>query len=165
MELILERFSYASTETEGVLSSPSHDLATIERPWVPVDTPGGKPFASCVPDGEYLLAPWMRPEEHRDREVYILSNPDLGVYPEEKDMPDGIGRFLVLFHIANYVRNVVGCIGPGTRRAIMKDKKTGTYERAVASSGEAMRILRRVLGREETHSLIIRPKCGTGGTT
>ncbi len=162
MELVLERFSYASTETEGVLSLPDHNLATIERPWVPVDTPGGKPFASCVPDGEYLLNPWVRPD---DSEVYILFNSDLGVYQEEDDMPDGVGRFLVLMHIANFVRNVVGCVGPGTRRAIMRDKKTGTYERAVSSSGEAMRILRRVLGREETHTLIIRPRCGTGGTT
>jgi len=162
MELVLERFSYASTETEGVLSLPDHNLATIERPWVPVDAPGGKPFASCVPDGEYLLNPWVRPD---DSEVYIFFNSDLGVYQEEDDMPDGVGRFLVLMHIANFVRNVVGCVGPGTRRAIMRDKKTGTYERAVSSSGEAMRILRTVLGREETHTLIIRPRCGTGGTT
>ena len=162
MELVLERFSYASTETEGVLSLPDHNLATIERPWVPVDAPGGKPFESCIPDGEYLLNPWVRPD---DSEVYILFNSDLGVYQEEDDMPDGVGRFLVLMHIANFVRNVVGCVGPGTRRAIMRDKKTGTYERAVSSSGEAMRILRKVLGREETHTLIIRPRCGTGGTT
>lgn len=162
MELILERFSYASSETEGVLSLPDHDLATIERPWVRANTLGGKPFASCVPDGEYRLDPWTRPNRG---EVYILSNPDLGVYRLEEDRTRGIGRFLVLIHIANYVRNIVGCIGPGTQRVIMKDKKTGTYERAVASSGEAMKILRQYLGREETHKLIIRPRCGAGGTT
>jgi len=162
MDLILERFSYASTETEGVLSLPDHNLATIERPWVPVDTPGGKPFASCVPDGTYVLEPWTRPNRG---EVYILTNFDLGVYRLEDDLPEEGGRFLVLIHIANYVRNVVGCVGPGTQRVIMKDKKTGTYERAVSSSGEAMKILRTVLGREETHTLIIRPRCGTGGTT
>ena len=161
MELVLERFSYAPSENEGVLSLPAHDLATIERPWVPHDSPGGKPFQSCVPDGEYRLDPWTRPNRG---EVYILSNPDLGVYRLEEDRPRGEGRYLVLIHIANFVRNVVGCIGPGTQRAIMKDKKTGTYERAVASSGEAMKILRANLGREETHTLIIRSKCGTGGT-
>ncbi len=161
MNLLLERFSYASSETEGVLNLPDHNLATIERPWVPVDVPGGKPFESCVPDGEYRLDPWTRPDES---EVYILSNPDLGVYRLEEDRPRDEGRYLVLIHVANFVRNVVGCVGPGTRRVIMKDKKTGTYERAVASSGEAMRILRSYLGREETHTLTIRPRCGTGGT-
>jgi hypothetical protein len=33
MDLLLERFSYASSETEGVLNVAAHDLATIERPW------------------------------------------------------------------------------------------------------------------------------------
>lgn len=158
MELILERFSYAPTETEGVLNLPAHNLATIERPWVPWDSLGGKPFESCVPDGEYKLDPWTRPNRG---EVYILSNPDLGVYRLKEDRPREFGRYLVLIHIANYVRNVVGCVGPGTRRVIMKDRKTGTYERAVASSGEAMKILREHLGRDETHTLIIRSKCGT----
>jgi hypothetical protein len=163
MDLDLWRFSYAASETEGVLDLPDHDLATIERPWVPVNAPGGKPFASCVPDGKYQLDPWIRGSD--GSEVYILSNPELGVYKLEEDMPNGVGRFLILLHIANYVRNVVGCIGPGIARAILRDKKTGTYERAVSSSGEAMRILRRYLGREETHTLTIRPRCGTGGTT
>jgi hypothetical protein len=162
MNLTLERFSYASTETEGVLSLPDHNLATIERPWVLHDDVGGKPFESCIPDGEYRIDPWTRPNRG---EVYILSNPDLGVYRLEEDRPRGVGRYLVLIHVANYVRNVVGCVGPGTQRVIMRDKKTGTYERAVSSSGEAMKILRSVLGREETHSLIIRPRCGAGGTT
>ncbi len=161
MDLVLERFSYASTETEGVLSAGAHGLATIERPWVLADTPGGKPFESCVPDGEYRLDPWTRPNRG---EVYILSNPDLGVYRLEADRPRGVGRYLVLIHVANYVSDIVGCVGPGTRRAIMKNKKTGNYERSVSSSREAMRIITEQLGREETHSLTIRPKCGTGGT-
>jgi len=159
MNLELKRFSYASTETEGVLSMSSFDLATIERPWVSWDARGGKPFASCVPDGSYILDPWTRPD---GKEVYILSNPDLGVYRLKDDRPRGFGRYLVLIHIGNYVSNVVGCIAPGLHRVIMKNRKTGNYERSVASSGEAMRIITEQLGREETHRLTISSKCGTG---
>lgn len=161
MDLFIDRFSYASTETEGVLNVADFDLASMERPWIPGNTPGGKPFQSCVPDGEYTLEPWVRLS---GAEVYILSNPDLGVYKERDDRPGDDGRYLILMHIANFVTNVVGCIGPGLARAIMKNKKTGNYERAVSSSGEAMRIITEQLGREKTHRLIIRSKCGTGGT-
>lgn len=159
MDLLQERFSYADTETESVLTVNAFDLAGIERPWVPHDTPGGKPFASCIPDGEYTLEPWTRPN---GQEVYILSNPDLGVYKEEADRPNDVGRYLILWHIANFVTDIVGCTGPGMRRALMKNKKTGQIERAVSSSGEAMRIITAQLGRVETHRLTIRAKCGTG---
>jgi len=159
MNLTLERFSYASSETEGVLSVGDFHLATIERPWVHWDARGGKPFESCIPDGEYLLDPWTRPNRG---EVYILSNPELGVYRLKDDRPRGFGRYLVLIHVANYVGDIVGCVGPGTRRTVMKNRKTGKYERAVASSGEAMRIITEQLGREETHRLTISSKCGTG---
>ena len=157
MELFLDRYSYALSETEGILSIADFELATMERPWVAGNTPGGKPFESCIPDGEYRLDPWRRPSGH---EVYILSNPELGVF---KEKGDGIGRYLILIHVANWVINVVGCIGPGTSRSIMKNPSTGRYERAVSSSGEAMRIITEQLGREESHTLTIRSKSGTGG--
>ncbi|HUW44271.1 MAG TPA: DUF5675 family protein [Dehalococcoidia bacterium] len=161
MDLFIDRFSYAVSETEGVLSVVDYRLATIERPWIAHTVPGGRPFESCVPDGEYVLEPWIRATN--GHEVYILSNPDLGVYKEKADRPNDEGRYLVLMHIANYARNVVGCIGPGIERVLMLDKKVGAYARAVSNSGEAMRILRSQLGRSEKHRLIIRPKCGTQG--
>ena len=162
MNLTLERFSYAPEDTEGVLTVGNFVLATMERPWIPWDARGGKPFASCIPDGEYILDPWTRPNRG---DVYILSNPELGVYRLKDDRPREFGRYLVLMHVANYVGDIVGCVGPGTRRTVMKNRKTGKYERAVASSGEAMKIITEQLGREETHRLIISSKCGTGGTT
>jgi len=160
MDLLQERFSYADTETESVLSVGVFDLATIERPWIAANDPGGKPFQSCVPDGVYSLEPWIRANKRKD-EVYILVNEELGVYRLKEDRLNGVGRYLILYHIANYVGDIVGCVGPGLRRAIMKNRKTGNYERSVASSGEAMRIITEQLGREETHTLTIRPKCGT----
>lgn len=161
MDLLQERFSYADTETESVLSVANFNLATIERPWIAANDPGGKPFQSCIPDGVYSLEPWIRANERKD-EVYILVNEELGVYRLEEDMPNGVGRYLILWHIANFVTDVVGCAGPGMRRALMKNKKTGQIERSVSSSGEAMRIITTQLGRVETHRLTIRAKCGTG---
>ena len=165
MDLSLDRFSYAKSETEGVLIVNDFSLATIERPWIGADTLGGKPFQSCVPDGEYILEPWTRPlkpgQSMTKGAVYILYNPELGVYKTKDSRPLGVGRYLILIHIANWVTNVVGCIGPGIERAIMRNPKTGKNERSVSSSGEAMRILIDQLGRTEHHRLTIRSVCGT----
>ena len=161
MELFLDRFSYSETETEGYLRVGDFGFATIERPWVS-DVPGvlgGKPFESCVPDGRYMLNPWVRGKNKR--EAYILFNEDLGVFREKDDRPDGRGRYLVLIHVANFVTDVVGCVAPGMTRSLMKNRKTGQIERSVSSSGQAMRIIREVLGRDETHRLVIRPTVGT----
>ncbi len=73
MEIRLERFSYSPTETEGRLLVADQQYATIERPWR-----GNERFVSCIPDGEYMLEPWDRPNGDK---VFILVNPDLDVYP------------------------------------------------------------------------------------
>lgn len=156
MNVLIERFSYSSTETEGEMYVGDHVIATIERPWIAGVNSGGLPFESCVPDGEYVLAPWVRPS---GEECYILSAPDLGVRAEEMA---GSGRYLILMHVANFVSQVVGCIAPGMTRSIMWNKSTGSYERAVSSSVEAMRVLRSFLGRSDSHTLTIRPRLGTG---
>jgi hypothetical protein len=108
--LLLERMPTTATETQGFLSFGDEILATIERPWIPADTPGGKPNESCVPDGKYKLIPHTRPD---GKEVVALVNESLGVYYLAEDRPDGIGRYLILCHIANWVHDVIGCIGPG----------------------------------------------------
>jgi hypothetical protein len=46
--------------------------------------------------------------------VFILSNPDLGVYEQEFNVPEpGRGRYLILIHSGNSSEDVVGCIAPG----------------------------------------------------
>lgn len=116
--LLLERMPTTATETQGFLSFGKEILATIERPWIPADTPGGKPNESCVPAGKYRLIPHTRPDpdptdDKPPQEVIALVNESLGVYYLADDRPDGVGRFLILCHIANWVFNVIGCIGPG----------------------------------------------------
>ena len=114
--LLLERMPTTATETQGFLSFDSEVLLTIERPWIPADTPGGLPFESCVPDGRYKLIPHQRPEKENGTpgdEVVALVNESLGVYYLADDRPNGVGRYLILCHISNWSFNVVGCIAPG----------------------------------------------------
>jgi hypothetical protein len=108
--LLLERRPTTATECEGFLSFDREILATIERPWVPADTPGGKPFESCVPDGMYDIHYHERPD---GSVVPALINPLLGVHYLEEDLPDQGGRYLILMHVGNWVTDVVGCVAPG----------------------------------------------------
>jgi hypothetical protein len=104
------------TETQGFISFPGILLASIEQEWHDggEDRPGGEPFNSCIPDGKYKLIPHTRPD---GKEVVALVNEDLGVYYLAEDRPNNRGRYLILIHIANWVENVVGCIGPGIGKA------------------------------------------------
>jgi len=129
--LLLERKPTTSTHTEGFLSWAGGVVCTIERPWIDDGTPGGKPYESCIPAGKYKLRPHKRGKDGKD--VVALINPDLGVYYLEEDMPEEGGRFLILMHIANWVKDIVGCIGPGLWKT---DSAQG---RMVKSSAVAMK--------------------------
>jgi hypothetical protein len=77
----------------------------------------------------------------------MLVNMQLGVYPQEADIPDkqGWGRYAVLIHSANESSELEGCIAIGMTR-------DGD---GVARSREALAALRLMLGRTETHRLSI----------
>jgi len=148
-QLLLQRYSYSETETEGRLWTDGEDyLYTLERPWIAGDD-GGVPYESCVPDGEYELLPHVRPNGDH---VYALRNPDLGVFYTREERGDRQGRFLILIHAGNYVDDVVGCIAPGLSRTIYNNR------RMVTSSRDAMRKLMET----KWASLLIEPYCGTG---
>jgi hypothetical protein len=161
MNLTLERYSYATTETEGDLHLEGYSFATLERPWIPWAVSGGKPFSSCVPDGVYLLEPFIR---NNAEHVYSLRSEENGVFvtKEQADFAGG-GRYACLLHSANFVYQVVGCIAPGMSRGLLNNRSSGAYERAVLNSAEAIRVIRGLLGNVETHQLTIRPKLGAGG--
>ena len=106
---------------DGQLLIPEHgiNLPTLERPWLP-GVRGGMPFASCVPDGEYQLERFTRPNGDL---VLRLWNTDLGVYKHQGDGPEEGGRYLILIHAGNWVRDGVGCIAPGLTRIVDDDGK------------------------------------------
>lgn len=147
-ELLLQRFAYSPTETEGLLWLDDETvLHTLERPWV-AGMPGGVPFESCVPDGSYELIPHQRPSGD---DVLALRNPDLHVYYSDAERNGREGRYLVLIHVGNYVDDVVGCIAPGIARTIHRNR------RMVTSSRNAMRL---IMDGDYT-SLRIEPALGT----
>ncbi len=113
--ILLERQPSGLAETQGFMSWPGTLLATIEQEWR--DDPyrlGGESNNSCVPPGKYRLIPHTRPD---GKEVVALINEDLGVYYLAEDRPAEGGRYLILCHIANWSKNVIGCIGPGIGKA------------------------------------------------
>lgn len=112
MIINMERFAYLDDCTRGELFIKNYTFQTVEKPWVKnPEAPGGLPFKSCIPDGEYRMRSFTRSSGDK---VFILSNPDLGVYEQEFDMPEpGKGRYLILIHPGNSSEDVVGCIAPG----------------------------------------------------
>lgn len=153
MDILLPRFAYTPTETQGRLLVGEWSCYTIERPWRRWSVPGGQPFESCIPDGNYDLVPFMRPNGDK---VFAIVNPDLGVHFQEADRPKDSngqrqGRYLCLIHPANYVDDVVGCIGPGKIRTI----DTSRHKIMVTSSRVAMTEILAHVGWESGHRLKI----------
>ena len=142
--LLLERPKglATSTETQGFLSFGKEILATIERPWIDDGTPGGKPFESCIPDGVYEIIPHTRPGGKQG--LALVGHP-YGVYYLEEDVPERGGRYLILMHVGNWVRDIVGCIAPGLA------KGPSNLGPMVKNSGAAMKkILKYIDGDEAT---------------
>lgn len=139
MDIYLERFgSIPGQGTFGEMKVGNLLFKTVEREWL-----DNKKNISCVPAGVYDLIPHLRVS---GTEAYALVNHELGVYryPNEKAKRD-----LILIHIANTMKDVVGCIGPGKVFGGIGDSF------AVYSSGNSMKQIIEKLGREETHTLHI----------
>lgn len=160
MIIRLKRFSYAPTETEGVLllTGTGETFSTIEQPWVrnPNGALGGKPFHSCVPDGMYRLMPH---KSQSKGDVFIFWNPENGVYKFPQDHEEGHGRNVCYLHAANWAIQLEGCIAPGLGRRPMRRKGEAVLEPAVMSSGAAMSRLRKALGTGQ-HILSIESALG-----
>lgn len=127
------RHGYLPEMTLGWLVYGDLRLATIEPPWIPVqEHRGGKPSESCVPDGRYELEPH---ETEGFPNVWALVNPDLDVHHWWAP----VGRYAILIHQGNWVRDVVGCIAVGLRHGELGG------QRAVLDSADAMELLRDAL--------------------
>jgi hypothetical protein len=90
---------------------PDSELYTLELPWVPeADYPGGAPDRSCVPPGIYQLA---LHDTAKHPKSFALVNAALGVI-HEPDAAYPNARVACLIHVANFPRDLEGCIGVGT---------------------------------------------------
>ena len=108
-EIRLDRFCYHPNGTLGVIDLEGERFWSIERPWL-----DNAPNISCIPTGTYGLG-WR-------------VSPRFGETWHVKDVPD---RTHILIHVANYSKDVQGCIGLGT--SLMGDTI------AVASSKNAVK--------------------------
>lgn len=109
IEVHLDRFCYHPNGTLGVIDYEDERFWTIERPWL-----DNKPNVSCIPTGIYEMG-WR-------------VSPRFGETWHVKDVPD---RTHILIHVANYSKDVQGCIGLGS--SLMGDTV------AVASSKNAVK--------------------------
>ena len=98
---------------------------SIELPWI-----SNTPYVSCIPPGEYAIKPINTPKRLN---VFYLSNPNLGVGLNKGDAT----RFGILVHVANFIRNIQGCLGPGLE---LHPKYWG-----VADSRLAMKLLNTII--------------------
>ena len=159
MIIRLKRFSYAPTETEGVLIlDDGTTFNTIEQPWMPNPNGalGGKPFHSCVPDGMYRLMPH---ESKSKGAVFIFWNEKLGVYKFPQDHMKDYGRDVCYLHKANWAFQLEGCVAPGLARRCMAPRSAAVAQNAVTSSGAAMTRLLQELGNGQ-HILSIESALG-----
>jgi hypothetical protein len=152
LKLLLRRDYRSDDCTLGVLSfsTPAEDYVaqTMERPWIKMPgARGGLSGKSCVPEGVYKLEPHSS-EAHPN--TWALVNPDLDVLHYE-DQHRGHARCLVLIHVANYARELRGCIAPGFGRMV---DDNGVH--MVTNSRRAMSELKRMLPYSDSHELEIR---------
>lgn len=152
MKLLLRRDFRSDDCTLGVLSfsTPAEDYVaqTMERPWIRMPgARGGLSGKSCVPEGLYQLE---RHSSEAHPNTWALVNPDLDVLHYE-DRHNGNARCLVLIHVANFSRELRGCIAPGFGRST---DEQGIH--MVTKSRLAMAELKRLLPYDENHSLEIK---------
>lgn len=99
-QCFLERTPF-DDHVSGLLTTPEgRELYTLERPWR-----SNQPFVSCIPDGTYIIEPYDSPKFGK---VYIVSGGTVNRFPSPHHVRSGI-----LFHPANKVNELEGCIAPG----------------------------------------------------
>jgi len=103
-DMILTRFTSTDYGTFGKLIVDGKTFYTVEKPWI-----NNQPEISCIPSGEYTLDPHTS-EKYGD--VLCMVNNEIGV--THFDSPTS-KRFACLIHVANYEKDVLGCIGLGDR--------------------------------------------------
>ena len=116
MIVTLERIPLP-TQVNGVLIADNGistiRLHTLELPWK-----NNQPFISCIPTGHYLMSPWVSPKFGK---CYIIEGGTVGKTFGQ--------RTHCLFHAANWVGQLNGCIAVGdgwSGNMLLNSKKSCT---------------------------------------
>jgi hypothetical protein len=142
--VLLLRNAYFPDRTLGRLRVGDREFHTLERPWIESNFhKGGRNWESCIPDGEYLVKEY---ESEKRGQVWRLTNPDLDVFGNEPGMSNKAGRWDILIHAGNYVKDVVGCVAIGLT----------SDENHVWKSRAAIEELRKLINGDQTLHIIAR---------
>ena len=132
----------------GVMVVDGKPLTTLERPWVPSGKyPAGESCVSCVPSGEYSLIKAHSPKYGGD--MFYLENRDLGVVLREEEKRQSWHRWGCMFHPANWVRQINGCVAAGITIAMIGD------DMGVTESRKANTILHNYLDKQSDPRILI----------
>jgi len=128
MRLTRQKQKPKGVQTLGILDFEGVQLATMELAWK-----NNKRGESCIPPTIKMV----RGKEKRLRDPYKVSPRTSPKYKKHFIIEDTSPREYVLFHPANYSRQLRGCIAPGMgHRDLDKDGLMDVY-----SSKAAMNIL------------------------
>ncbi len=120
--------------TFGVLTFREHKFYTVEKPWNK-----NLPEISCVSAGHYLLEPH---KSVKYGNVLCLVNDTIGVTHFKEYISK---RFACLIHVANYEKDVLGCIGLGS----------AYVDNMVINSKASIELFYSLVDSEKTHSLAV----------
>lgn len=143
MILKLNTVSIPGIGTFGELSVGTYSFKTVEREWL-----NNAPSISCIPEGDYKMIPYQSP---RNGPTWLLENHSLGVYRFDTNH-----RNLIEIHIANWPRQVEGCIGVGKELRYIYDSVEGADRLGVSRSGTSMGKLRSILNTGQEYTIEIR---------
>ncbi len=141
--IILERFNHGSDGTFGKWKFPTgEEYFTVEQPWN-----NNEPFKSCIPPGVYYL---------EKRHSPIVKQTSGGEFTEGWEVTGVPNREYCMLHPANWPMDVAGCIGPGLRYAITRDRKNN-LSNSVMDSRDAFRQMMGLLDEKNSWALDVRP--------
>lgn len=132
--MILTRYESTSDGTFGILRVNNEIFHTVENPWI-----NNQPFKSCVPSGDYSLVPHT--SEKYGQVLCMVNEPRMITHWQETYSK----RYACLIHVANYSKDVQGCIGLGKRR----------HENMVTHSKIAISDFYHLINPNEIHKLTI----------
>lgn len=99
--LTLQR-GYLPFGTFGQLLTEAGSIyATVERPWL-----NNLQKQSCIPEGRYLL---------KMRDSDVVKRTTHGRFTRGWEITNVQGRTYIMFHVANWPKDLEGCIGIGDR--------------------------------------------------
>ena len=138
MNITLNRFQSLDSGTFGKMTVNDVTYYTVEKPWE-----NNEPFNSCVPSGVYSLIPHKSSKygkQGKDGKVLCLVNETVTQFQEPHSK-----RYACLIHVANYSREVEGCIGLGNRY----------NDGMVTNSRQSIKDFYSLVNPNETHTLTI----------